>query len=233
MLKAKQEYLQSFQFFMYFTAMFSLKYHLLTVSFICVCFTVNAQRFTLNLVGGITSSQISGDGNYGFAQFGGVLGAEVNYNWNDKWSTSLGLEVNQKGARTYQKKTSYNAYRLRVNYAEVPVVMNYSYRKWQFRLGLYGGVRINSKERDSYGDITPKREFYPFELGVLAEIAYSFHPQWSLGLRFQNSILPVRDHQTEQLKAPSLFVLGDWHQELLNQGQYYTSLSLLIKYTIR
>ncbi|WP_158276178.1 porin family protein [Brumimicrobium oceani] len=196
----------------------------------CTFLTPNlySQKFSLGIFGGVTSSQISGDGIHGFAQFGAIAGADVAYRINANWSASLGLQFNQKGARNYQSKTVASAYRLRVNYAEAPVMFHYHLNKFQFGAGLYLGAKINQKERNSFGPLDPTREFKALDLGMQLGINYEIREDWQVELRFQNSIVPVRNHSADQLYPPALFVLGEWHQRYLNKGQFFTGLSLVM-----
>lgn len=189
-----------------------------------------AQRFSLGVLGGITSSQISGDGIFGFNQFGGIAGVEVNYKIDEKWYTSLGMQFNQMGARTYASKKTSIVYRLRVNYIEMPLLVSYHFTHLYFRAGVYLGVKTNQKERNSFGPVDPKREFRSIDFGGQLGLGYKFTPNWQVELFFQNSVIPVRPHRLDQPIPPALFTLGQWHQKLLAKGQYFTSLSLVVKY---
>ncbi len=189
-----------------------------------------SQKFSLTAFGGATASQASGDGFFGFDQFGVVAGAEVNYKINEKWFTSLGLQFNQKGARTYANKKSSFVYRLRVNYAEMPFLLSYHFMHVYIRAGVYLGVKINQKERNSFGPVVPKRPFRAIDFGGLLGLGYQFDSHWSVELSFQNSVIPVRSHRLDQPIPPALFTMGEWHQKLLAKGQYFTSLSLMVKY---
>lgn len=202
---------------------------ILLLGFTFPTLNVFSQNFSLGIVGGATSSQISGDGIHGFAQFGAIAGADVNYRFNENWSGSLALQFNQKGARNYQSESVYSAYRLRVNYVEVPVILNYHLNKLQFQAGLYLGVKVNQKERNSFGPVDPMREFKPFDFGFQLGVNYELKENWQVELRFQNSIAPVRDHDLNQVYPPNWLVIGDWHQKILDLGQYYTSLSLVVR----
>lgn len=212
--------------------MFKKALTLLFLSFLLSPTNSFSQKFSLGIIGGVTSSQISGDGIHGFAQFGALAGADVNYSFNETWSATFGLQFNQKGARNYQSKTVYSAYRLRVNYVEAPLVFNYHIKKLQFSAGFYLGVKVNQKERNSFGPVDPVREFKPLDFGMQLGINYEIKENWQLELRFQNSLIPVRNHLANQVYPPALFVLGDWHQDYLNKGQFYTSLSLLVRWSI-
>lgn len=190
-----------------------------------------SQRFSLSMLGGVTSSQASGDGFFGFHQFGGIAGVEVNYSINESWSTSLGLQFNQKGARTYPSETSSYIYKLRVNYVEMPFLVSYYYKQFYASAGVYLGVKTNQRERTSLGPVDPIRPFRRIDFGAQLGLGYKFNSHWKLELCFQNSVIPVRPHRLDQPIPPALFTLGEWHQKLLAKGQYFTSLSLMIKYT--
>lgn len=202
----------------------------LTLLFLTTVFTLSAQRFGIKVNGGVTSSQVSGDGAYGFVQFGIMAGGEVAYEFNDHWKSSFGLRFNQKGSRVYKSKNSVDTYRLRVNYVEAPLLLSYCFDKLSISAGPVLGVKINQRERTQYGDIEDPRIFDPFEFGVEFHLDYQIKERWNVRLLYQNSVLAVRDHPVDQAYPPALFVLGTLHQKMLNQGQYFTSLSLVFCY---
>jgi hypothetical protein len=192
---------------------------------------VTAQQFTAQINVGLTSSQISGDGAYGFGQFGAIAGGEVAFEFNDDWKASFGIRFNQKGSRIYKTKTSINTYRLRVNYIEAPLLIHYSLDDFSFGAGPVLGIKVNQKERTQFGEVQDSREFDPLELGLEVNIGYRIDDKWGLRLLYQNSILAVRDHPIDQAYPPANFVIGSFHQKILDQGQYFTSLSLLLSYS--
>lgn len=211
--------------------LFKMRYVLLSLCLFMAVF-LSAQRFNATLFGGLTSSQISGDGAYGFVQFGGILGSEVYYSFNDTWTTSFGLRFNQKGSRIYKSATSVDVYRLRVNYVEAPFLVHYSLNRFSFGAGPVVGVKVNQRERTQFGVVENPREFDRVELGLEVNIDYQLRDKWNVRLLFQNSALAVRDHPIDQAFPPALFVLGTLHQKMLNQGQYFTSLSLVLTYQL-
>ena len=191
---------------------------------------VEAQQFSARLDAGVTSSQISGDGANGFVQFGVIAGGEVGLSFNDTWSSSFGIRFNQKGSRIYKTKNSINTYRLRVNYIEAPLLLQYSLDKLSFAAGPVLGVKINQKERTQFGTVEDPRQFDSFELGLEINIGYNLKERMYLKLLYQNSVLAVRDHPIDQAYPPANFVLGSLHQKILDQGQYFSSLSLVLSY---
>lgn len=178
---------------------------------------------------GMTSSQISGDGFYGFGQFGGYIGLGLRSPLSEQWSISGRLALNQKGARKYQN-ADFTTYRLRVNYVEVPLLLHCSYQQWTLGSGLGINYRINHHERSMFGDITPERTFKPIEFAFYFMIEYALNENFHIGIGYQNSILPARDHANTQVFPPNNFILGDWHHEILNKGQFFTALQLKSTY---
>jgi len=193
---------------------------------------LNAQTFSGNLIGGLSSGQASGDGTNGFVQFGVYAGIGAEARINDVWSLHGNLMFNQKGARIYKSKNSINTYRLRVNYVELPVLLDYKYQKFSGQLGPYLGVKINQKERTQFGVIENPRQFESLDVGIQAQISYQLKERFKLSLAFQNSLLPVRPHASQLAYPPSNFVLGDWHQKQLDKGQYFTTLMLFLSYRL-
>jgi hypothetical protein len=193
---------------------------------------LDAQTFSGNLVGGISSSQASGDGTEGFVQFGVYAGIGAEAKLNDTWSLHGNLMFNQKGARVYKSSNSINTYRLRVNYVELPILIDYNYQKFSGQLGPYLGVKINQKEQTQFGVIENPREFELFDIGIQAQLSYQLKERFTLSLAFQNSILPVRPHDAQMAFSPANFVLGEWHQKQLDKGQYFTTLMLFLSYRL-
>lgn len=178
---------------------------------------------------GITASQISGDGFYGFGQFGANLFGGVEWSAPAGFGGALALGFNQKGARKYQTANDFTTYRLRVNYLEIPVFLTYRWDKFRFGAGPGLNVRINHRERSMFGDIQPERSFMPFEFALNGCVAYELRDRVFLNLWFQNSLLPARAHVSGQVYPPNNFILGAWHTALLDRGQYFTSLMLTVR----
>lgn len=204
----------------------------LIILFCGAVFSLCAQKFEGRIGAGLTASQISGDGAYGFVQFGAMAGGEVSYVFNNEWKGVFGLRFNQKGSRIYKSKNSVDTYRLRVNYIEAPILARYTFEKLSLGVGPVLGVKINQRERTQFGEIEDPRVFDPLELGLEFNVDYQLKEKWNVRLLYQNSVLAVRDHQVDQAFPPALFVLGTWHQKMLNQGQYFTSLSIVLTYQL-
>lgn len=205
-------------------------HNLIKINFLVLILMLNGLCFSQNtfkgfVTAGLTSSQISGDGFYGYGQFGVYAGVGVRTDLSDVLSLSGQLAFNQKGARKYQNN-DFTTYRLRVNYIEVPIIIHYTIQEWSIGSGLGFNYRINHRERSMFGDITPVRTFKSFEFAFYFRVDYELNEHLTIGINYQNSILPVRDHSSTQVFPPNNFILGDWHNNLLDRGQYFSSITL-------
>lgn len=133
------------------------------ITFICLMQVsgVFAQRFQAGIVAGANLSQIDGDRLAGFNQPGISAGAKVATVLSDRWQLSLELLYSQQGARRTNNDDPFSAYeKIRLNFVEVPVLINF--KEWKFH--LFAGVSynrlINSKVIDAFGvDVTDLQDF--------------------------------------------------------------------------
>lgn len=203
-----------------------------SIAFIALqCHILSGQKlFNAGIDIGATSSQISGDGFYGFGQFGLTGSAFTTIRWDDHWKTTLQIGWNAKGARKYLSTNNNVAYRLRANYIDIPIWMEYRYKSWQFFAGPSFNVHVNHKELINNVDAFPERNFKPLELALSGGISYSINDHWMVRGIFANSIAPVRDHLNPNSYPNPKLVLGNFHRSILNKGQYFTSISIKITY---
>lgn len=99
---------------------------------------------------GLNLTQVDGDEVYGFKRIGANLGAGAMIPFAKNWDVSVEATFNQKGA--YQKiqypDDSLNgAYKLRLNYAEVPVIVHYTDKNFiSAGLGISWGRLVGVSE---------------------------------------------------------------------------------------
>ena len=104
------------------------------IIFFILSFLVNgigfAQIFKGEVIGGFNLSQVDGDEAFGFKKYGFQGGVGVVAPIYKNWSLSLETTFTQKGAK---EKAQYNdsldgSYFLKLNYAEVPFMIQYTDR---------------------------------------------------------------------------------------------------------
>lgn len=197
-----------------------VKLFLSLVSLFTILSLSSSAQFNVGFSTGLIGSQVSGDGIYGFNQFGLRVGAASRISFKKNWGMSIGIFYSQKGSRKWSSKTSFYEYRLRIHYIDVPVLASYQLKSFLFRLGPSINTYVGHKERDSYGTINANRSFKRFELSVDAFIDYFFTDHFWVGLHFSNSVTPIRPHSAGQSYK--------W-----NLGQYNTLLSLNLGYLLK
>lgn len=184
-----------------------------------------AQNFNGGLLGGLVSSQISGDRLGGFDKPGLYAGAFVNYRLQDDYILQLEISFVQKGSR----KTAnfdigdYSTYLLNMNYVEIPVWLRYQViNKAGLEASLSYAYLFNYSEKDQNGDITMPPgapQFKKSDISAGIGAWYSLNRRLSLNMRMTHSIIPVRKHAS----GASYY---------LNFGQYHHLLMFSLHYQI-
>jgi hypothetical protein len=156
------------------------------------------------LLGG-NFTQVDGDRFAGYHKVGLNVGGIVYAQFAEHIAGSIEILFSQKGSRAHktQPTTSqaYNilTYDINLNYAEVPLMLNYfDKRKSHFGAGFSYSQLISSKENVLTDPPFPsniKLEDYPFQkMDVNFLIGFNLHLVKGLFLngRFQYSVLPIR-----------------------------------------
>ncbi|MFA6951110.1 MAG: outer membrane beta-barrel protein, partial [Lentimicrobiaceae bacterium] len=88
----------------------------------------NAQRIMGAVAAGVNATQVDGDEAYGYHKFGLNLGAAAIVPVVGNWSVSLETVYNEKGShqRARANDSLDGSYDLKLNYLEVPVIVQYT-----------------------------------------------------------------------------------------------------------
>lgn len=184
-----------------------------------------AQRFRSGLKAGIAASQLSGDNLSGFHKAGIIGGALVQRDITEKLSYQFEIIYIQKGSRKAMDpdKGDNTFFLLRLNYVEVPVLLQFRKDKFIYEAGLmFGRLLSSSVENESgyYPMLHPEsRPFYKQEVSAGIGISYPVFHNFYMNWRITNSILPVRGHQGNATYR-------------FNRGQYSTVLQFTFNYYI-
>lgn len=182
--------------------------------------------FTPGFIGGINTSQVSGDDLFGFNQFGIYGGVSLNANLNEKSSFEFQIAYSQKGSRRPPDKNGTPVfYKLRLNYIDVPLFYihhfkNGKIKNFNLECGIVNSYLINYSEENLYGNVTPVRPFKKYECSLLFGISYQLSQTIFFGSRLYNSILPVRAH----MSGATYY----W-----NRGQYNTLIQFVFQYRFK
>ncbi|MES2628119.1 MAG: porin family protein [Bacteroidota bacterium] len=200
--------------------------YLVFLVFLTLSFTLSAQRgrkkvFHTSAFAGFTAAQVQGDGLGGFDKPGLTAGFGVGNRINKKWGIGFELSFVQKGSRKVQDPDNedYTYYRLSLNYAEVPLLVQYYRKKLTVFAGPTVGYLLGSHEEIS-GEILPiQNPFRKYEVGVTLGAAYRFARKWDISMRIQDSALSIRP-----TPAYAKGFLGRY------SGQYNTVLNFVLVY---
>ena len=165
-----------------------------------------AQQFNAGLLAGVSATQISGDQLSGFNKAGLVAGGFVSTTLSPKFDLALGITYFQKGSKknTDPDKEDYTYYRLRLNYFDMPLLLQWKYnKKLIFEAGPSVAVLLSEEEEDEFGVLPNRRPFEKTEFAANLGMNVTVVKQLSFVLRMGTSILPVRTLISGIILAPT------------------------------
>lgn len=184
-------------------------------------FILCAQNFYGNLIGGFSTSQLSGDGLSGFNKAGLTLGAASGLNLNEKISAKIEFLFVQKGSKKPITENDPRTYKVTLNYMEVPIIFSYHYKpKIILEAGPSVGYLIGFKEEDETGVFPYSQPFNKTETCFILGINYILKENIGINVRYSNSVLYVR-----KLPASSI-------ARYFDKGQFNSVLTFTLLYVL-
>lgn len=197
-----------------------MRYILFFIFYFHVSFLFS-QNFEAGLIAGGNFTQVGGDDLSGFNEFGFILGGSSSLKIKNTWYEFQLLYVD-KGSRDTTTNTSNNRYKykIKLRYLEIPLLCRWEvYNNILVGLGSSIGFLLKGIEENANGLIPKTVDFNKFDISALFEVGYSHSNNIYFFSRFENSIIPMRPHESGATFK-------------LNRGQYNTVLILGLKYTI-
>jgi len=160
-----------------------------------------SQEFDGGLFAGLVSSQVDGDNWSGYHKTGFSAGAFVSRKISEDLGAQIELKYIRKGSFQDDKKTGANYYKSKLNYIEMPFLLNYAVNKFTFEGGMAGAVLINSKEEDLYGELPIDQviDFNKIEISGVAGFNYHAWENIFINFRFSYSLLPIRQNFSDEV----------------------------------
>lgn len=204
----------------------------------CFLFPSNCsgQQFKAGLLAGISTSQVDGDSYAGYDKAGLTGGAFVSTRFSpaSKWSASFELTYIQKGSRKvpHPDKGDYTDYSLKLNYAEVPLLVRYAFSpsdstgermKFMLEGGLGFGTLIHSEELLSGAAVPAGTSFQKVDFSLILGINYLLSEHFMLNVRYEYSMMPVR-------KGATGSYYQNWTNKFLKPGYYNNLLVFSLRY---
>ena len=158
-----------------------------------------SQTFTAMLVGGFNLSQIDGDKLGGFNKIGFNAGGRVSARLNDRWHLSTEFLYSQQGASRVPTDDISSQYdKIRLNFVEVPIMINYSDWKILASAGLSYNRLINYEVINDIGEDITDIEVYNTDIpALLLGATYKFSEKLALNIRWSRylrTLLPADDN---------------------------------------
>lgn len=157
------------------------------------------QGFGGGIYGGISTSQVSGDGIGGFNKIGGWAGAFTDYRFTPRSTLQLELSFIQKGARQAPNVKNGNILKFyNQNLLEIPVMYRwYGIKNMSIELGVQAGVLLSTLERETNFQDTRNTEAYrPLEMSGAAGLSYYFWKgKIEVNMRYSNSLFSLKTRQ--------------------------------------
>ena len=187
------------QFLLVIVAMTMMSVHSQAQSY----FVDDDKKFYGGLILGTNLTQIDGDDYRGYDKAGLNAGAIVYSKLDEHVAWSLEILYSQKGSKSngtqaLEPGIYIQDYSVNLNYAEIPVMINYfSKKKSNFGGGLsYSRLASSQEHLTEIGAATPDLNKYPFKKNDLNLILGGNLHLWQglfLNLRFQYSMISIRD----------------------------------------
>jgi len=202
--------------------------HLLPFFLLFAVTSSYAQVFNAGVLGGVSASQVEGDGFGGYKKAGAIIGGFTNTAINEKWEAQFEIYYIGKGSQRNPKpdKGDFAAINLHLNYIEIPVLVKYNYKKFDFELGLYYAYLLNVSLEDQFGKIDVQNQPFPFkkyDIGGFLGVQYELIENLFINVRSKNSLLPIRDFNTQDQNIGLL-------NKLFNRGWYNLDINFSLRY---
>ncbi len=176
---------------------------------------LSAQNFKAGAIGGISTSQVSGDQLGGFNKVGVKLGSFVNHPINLATRGELAMYYIDKGSNDLNSN-----FRIDLSYIETSWCVQKSSKGFIYEGGLLFSVLLDGKTYDIYGykDVT-KSDYNKFDIGAKLAAGIKLKPRLFMFWEITNSLpfTPIQDH-------PGGATYG------LNKGKYNSILSFSFRY---
>jgi hypothetical protein len=159
----------------------------------------SAQRFKAGLAGGFNLSQLDGDKLIGFNQIGVNAGGRVAAVLSNRWELGVEMLYSQQGSsrvRTDDPSSIYD--KIRLNFVEAPVTINF--REWKFLLtaGFSYSRLINFKVVDYTGeDITDNQTYNPDIFSMIFGATYNFNEHFGIEVRWSRYLNDLQADESD------------------------------------
>lgn len=162
------------------------------ILFLFVSPALYAQSFYAGAFGGLSGSQVDGDGFAGYNKLGLHSGLFVGQQFDEHWSLHFEMAYHQKGSRRVLDPDNIPLVpwtRLRMHYIDIPLVVGYAFKpKIRLEVGLSANLLVNYQFDDVAGNVF-FADFSRLEFAGLLGGTYAFTDQFLVYGRFNYSLI--------------------------------------------
>lgn len=169
-----------------------------------------AQRFKAGLIGGVNLAQLDGDKLTGFNKIGFNAGARVSAVLHERWQLSIEMLYAQQGSsRTKDDDLSSIYDKIRLNFVEVPVMINFLEWKFHVSAGFSYARLINFEVIDYTGTDTSDLQNFNSNIfsGILGA-TYYFNEHIGLNVRWSKYFNDLSGEGDNQLIGRIIGIRG-------------------------
>ncbi|MFO8055144.1 MAG: outer membrane beta-barrel protein [Bacteroidales bacterium] len=166
---------------------------------------------------GFNITQVEGDEVYGFHKYGLNAGASAIIPLDERWSVSLETMYTEKGAYQHPRyaQPKNGSYMLRLNYAEVPVLVHFEDRETMtFGLGASWGRLVHMEEYEHLHRIPWQTLSGPYEtndFNIIVDVRFRLYQRFWGNFRYAYSLASIRSRKYTNIVGES------WTREQYNQ----------------
>jgi hypothetical protein len=174
------------------------------------------QRVHYGFKAGINVCQLLGDDYINFRKGfnGGIL---ANLQLQKNWTLQMEMVFSGKGSY-YGKNYYLGPYWIRLHYIELPLSFQFHRKKVFYEAG-FSLAYLNKYSEGGYNSYQFMQNYlYPFkssDISLHAGTGYYFIKNWSINIRYSNSVLPIRKIPANQYN--SVFTASLSYQGLFNK----------------
>lgn len=171
------------------------------------------KRFNAGAVVGLNLSQLDGDELQGYDKGGISFGLIGTARLNEQLDFNVELLYSQKGSKSGalidRDRFSINPFKIKLVYAEAPILLNYKFKEKEdryrglFQFGFSFSRLLNSKveerilEQDQIEYANFEEDFKRNDINTVLGIGYFFSESIGVSLRHNFSLIPLFESKTE------------------------------------
>ncbi|MFK5857385.1 MAG: porin family protein [Bacteroidota bacterium] len=163
---------------------------------------------------GLNLTHVEGDEVSGFKKFGYNLGAGVLIPFKKKWDVSMEVTFNQKGSREGDQyndtdslgNTLTGAYKLRLNYVEVPVLVHFTDKEFITVGAGFSWGRLVGVQEWEHGKIVESTTltsgvYDRNDFSYILDVRIRVKGPLKFGVRYQSSMVKIRTREFSDLSG--------------------------------